>query len=62
MKFKSGVTPQGYVWRIDMGIKNVILADDTNIRIKISPERFEKMRSDCIRRLDLIGIFVEVKK
>jgi hypothetical protein len=47
---------------IDMGIKNVILADDTNLRIFISPERYELMRLDCIRRFDKIGIFVEVKK
>lgn len=44
-----------------MAIKNVILADDTNLRILISPERYEEMRQDCLRRLDKLGIFIEVK-
>jgi len=44
-----------------MVIKNVILADDTNLKILISPERYEKVRQDCFRMLDETGIFIEMK-
>jgi hypothetical protein len=44
-----------------MAIKNVVLADDTNLRILISPERYGEMRQECLRHLDKNGIFIEVK-